>query len=474
MQHLGIASAALGAVLTVAGAAAAGPGPAGPGHDHGGGEVPAELAPLRWASGTGLGDDRSGDLRPEAAAILDALATADRALTVAEVAPDRVARRALRPVTVLGADGAPAGAAAVALETPATIRVWRRGLDGSTASCSGRVDVIPFDQYVRGVLPHEWIRSWNGESLRAGAVAIRTYAAAWIAAGGKYTCADLDDTTASQVYRDDFYAVTDAAVTDTAGVYVVRGDSLVFAEYSAENGDPTEFGVAEPHCTGRARNGHGRGTCQWGTQRWALAGQPWTWMLPHYYPGAVLVGAGPAWDASLAAGEHRATLVAGEEMVVWLEYQNDGASAWTRDQVFVGTTGPRERASAFHKAENWVSPSRPTAVDQASVAPGAVGRFTWAMVAPEVTSPTTFTESFALVTAGGEWFGPDDLAVTWTITVVPRGGDPGDGAPGEDPDGRVSGGCAAGGGAAGGALAVACAIVLVGVPSRRRRRRPAR
>ncbi len=38
--------------------------------------------------------------------------------------------------------------------------------------------------------------------LKAGAVAIRTYAWYWVNAGGKYDCADIDDTTASQVYKD--------------------------------------------------------------------------------------------------------------------------------------------------------------------------------------------------------------------------------------------------------------------------------
>ncbi|MBZ0237251.1 MAG: SpoIID/LytB domain-containing protein, partial [Deltaproteobacteria bacterium] len=413
-------------------------------HDDVGG-VPASLAPERWHTGVAVGLDRSGDLRPEAIAVLDAIERAHAPLSVAEIpGQDRLQRPVTSRVRTIGADGLPGGDAIVNFVTPPTIRVWRRGLDGSAASCSGRVDVIPFEQYVKGVLPHEWIRSWNTESLKAGSVAIRTYAAAWVAMGGKYSCADLDDTTASQVYRDDFYAVTDAAVDATTGVFVVRGQDLVFAEYSAENGDPTAFGVAESVCSGRAVNGHGRGTCQWGTQRWALEGRGWEWMMTHYYPNSTLVGGGPAWDASLGATDHRTTLTSGEEMVVWLEYGNDGTRAWTRDEVFVGTTGPRDRESAFFKAENWVSPSRPTAVDQATVGPGEVGRFTWAMVAPEVSEETTFTESFALVNAAGEWFGPGDDAVTWTITVVPRDGDdpgdPADPADPNDPDGGAGSG----------------------------------
>src|SRR5688572_12988841 len=89
------------------------------------GAIPASLAPARWSTGDGVGMGRTGDVRPEALAILDALERADAPLTYAEIAGgDQI-------------DGAIAH-----LVMPATIRVWRRGLDGSTASCSGRVDVI--------------------------------------------------------------------------------------------------------------------------------------------------------------------------------------------------------------------------------------------------------------------------------------------------------------------------------------------
>ncbi|MCB1641452.1 MAG: diguanylate cyclase [Xanthomonadales bacterium] len=171
-----------------------------------------------------------------------------------------------------------------ALELPATVRVYRRGAEND--SCRGRVDVIPLEEYVRGVVPHEWIPSWHLESLKAGAVAARTYAANWVLNGGKYDCADVDDTARSQVYADDRNARADDAVRATACEVVVRDGAMINAEYSAENSDPTEFGVSEPLCSGRARNGHGRGMCQWGTQRWAdQRGQTYRWMVEHYYPG---------------------------------------------------------------------------------------------------------------------------------------------------------------------------------------------
>lgn len=242
------------------------------------GIVPGEV-PERWRTGTDVDDDRTGDLRPEALELM-------RAHEAGEDPTDGVA---------------------FAWAPPATIRVWRRGLDGSTASCSGRVDVVPFEKYVKGVLPHEWIRSWHTESLRAGAIAIRTYAANWVMNGGKYTCADLDDTTASQVYKDVFYAVTDAAVDATASTFVMKNGVPVFAEYSAENSNPTANGVSEPLCSGLTRQGHGRGTCQWGTQRWASqSAKDATWIMTHYYPGATVVKVGGGTTTALVVDSDNA------------------------------------------------------------------------------------------------------------------------------------------------------------------------
>ncbi len=306
-------------------------------------------------------------------------------------------------------------------------------------------------------MPHEWIPSWETAALEAGAIAIRSYAASWVASGGKYTCADLDDTTASQVYKDDRNARASAAVEATDGIYVVRAGELVFAEYSAENGDPTADGVDEPLCTGRTVNGHGRGTCQWGTQRWAQSGKPADWIVLHYYPGAELVGQVPPLAAALTGDVHQATMVSGDAMTVSLSYRNDGSLAWQPGDVSIGTTGPRDRDSPF-AGPDWPTGARPATVG-AAVDPGATGTFTWTMIAPEVVADTPYTERFALVAADGTWFGPADEAVTWTITVTPR------------PGGAAPAGCDGCGAGSDGAGAIACAILGACAIGRRRSRR---
>src|SRR5688572_4083743 len=146
--------------------------------------------------------------------------------------------------------------------------------------------------------------------------------------------------------------------------------------------------LAEPHCTGRARQGHGRGLCQWGSQRWALAGKTYDWIVLHYYPGRRLVGGGPplpAYAAQFSAMQAPpAEMTSGEEAVVWLEYRNDGTATWDLASTRVGTAQPRDRESAFFTDGNWLAKNRPTAVDHSNHGPGAVGRFSFVVTAPQV------------------------------------------------------------------------------------------
>ncbi len=200
---------------------------------------------------------------------------------------------------------------------PATIRVWRSsgteleptsGNGWADRSCDPLAEVIelPLEEYVKGVVPHEWLPSWHPEALRAGAIAARTFAVSWSVRGGRWACADLDDGTVTQVYRDTRSGTANEAVDATAGLVVMRDETIISTQYSAENSDPTATGVAEPTCTGTTLFGHGRGMCQWGTHRWALgicANAPCNfgelgsepkdhlWMVEHYYPGATVVGA---------------------------------------------------------------------------------------------------------------------------------------------------------------------------------------
>ncbi|MFT5354593.1 MAG: hypothetical protein ACI9KE_001800 [Polyangiales bacterium] len=211
---------------------------------------------------------------------------------------------------------------------PETIRVWRSQgspLAPSSAngfadrSCEGDVLELDFEEYVKGVIPHEWIPSWHPEALRAGAIAARSYAASHALGGGRWDCADVDDGTVTQVYRDDRAGPTDEAVDATRGLTVVRGGVVLRTEYSAENSHPTASdGIDDPLCAGSTLFGHGRGACQWGTQRWAtstcfaepcdfgsLSSEPkdHLWMLDHYFPGTEVCAHEPALPCPLLPAE---------------------------------------------------------------------------------------------------------------------------------------------------------------------------
>ncbi|HEU0035733.1 MAG TPA: hypothetical protein VFQ53_34210 [Kofleriaceae bacterium] len=170
-----------------------------------------------------------------------------------------------------------------------------------------------------------------------------------------------------------------------------------------------------------------------------------------------------SYGATFAGGSAPPEMTAGEEVVVYLEYRNDSTVTWDFD-TRLGTQDPTDRASAFFKQGNWVSPSRPTAADHSTYAPGAIGRFTWVMVAPEVSESTRFEESFQLIQEGVGWFGPTQ---TLSIVVHPLTG------PTPDPDAvsdEESAGCNAG--RPGGSIGVGPLLVmLLGCAVARRRRR---
>lgn len=306
---------------------------------------------------------------------------------------------------------------------PAVIRIWRRSIDGATDSCAGRIDEIPFEDYVAGVLPHEWIPSWHDESLRAGSLAIRTYAWGWVARGGKYDCADLDDTARSQVYDDDRNERASAAVFATTGMAITVDGVLASGEYSAENGNPTATGVDDPLCEGRELFGHGRGMCQWGSQRWALDGRDHLWIATHYYPGSAVEGGAPAADDYDARAvppiDAPAELVSGTRAAVTVRFENTGRREWTAEgsRLVAADAEP----SPFFDDPSWIDGATATAPDLYRYAPGAIGEFTFQITAPEVSETQDVTDELVLAHAG---VGPFGERVTLSIRVTPREGMP--------------------------------------------------
>src|SRR5918996_842495 len=186
-----------------------------------------------------------------------------------------------RPSTVVAASG---GCGTYRSETtpPSTIRVYR--------TATGAVQTVDFRAYAKNVLSREWISSWTTESLRAGALAVKSYA--WYQVlhwrgyvNGAGECFDVFDSTRDQHYDPSrpTYATAAAAVDATWTTLALKSGRIFPTYYNA--GTPGEACGA---------NADGWRMYQWGTQACGLAGRNAAQILATYYTGVVVTGAPPA------------------------------------------------------------------------------------------------------------------------------------------------------------------------------------
>ncbi|MBO2450896.1 peptidase inhibitor family I36 protein [Actinomadura barringtoniae] len=155
---------------------------------------------------------------------------------------------------------------------PTTILVYRVSLN--------RVDRVGFETYVKNVLPNEWITSWPAESLKAGAVAVKSYGWYWALHSTRKTpggaCFDVYDTTSSQVYKPgSAVASTNSAVDATWGTRMTRSGKILQAHYCSTT----------TACGGWVT---GDWMSQYGSRDKASAGQSYSTILKYYYSGIVL------------------------------------------------------------------------------------------------------------------------------------------------------------------------------------------
>ena len=201
-----------------------------------------------------------------------------------------------RPETESAAERARAVSALrpASVAVPSSIRVG--------SSCPSKLtctvfNVYTLDTYTRLGLDDEWISSWNTNSLKAGAIAFRSYGVYHVyhPLTANY---DICNTTSCQVMDPtDSATSVDTATAQTTGSIVVdsTGANPFFAEYAAENNanlcpDGMTGNNGSWPCmndlvdAGQTFNGHGRGMCQWGTQRWSVnQGKDFVWIVDHYY-----------------------------------------------------------------------------------------------------------------------------------------------------------------------------------------------
>jgi Stage II sporulation protein len=171
-------------------------------------------------------------------------------------------------------------------DPPPTIRVFRHA--------TGVVETVDFRVYTKNVLSREWIGSWTTESLRSGALAVKSYA--WYqvlhwrgGVNGTGDCFDVRDDIADQVYDPSkaTWSTAAAAVDDTWATRVLKNNAIFPTYYNA--------GTSGEAC---GANANGWKMYQWGTQACGLAGKTAAEIVLIYYYPSVTVADAPAPSAT--------------------------------------------------------------------------------------------------------------------------------------------------------------------------------
>lgn len=159
---------------------------------------------------------------------------------------------------------------------------------------NGTIVNVDLDEYTSGALAGEVYASWPEETLKAQAVAARTFAVAKAVqrADEPY---DVDDTSNFQSFKaDNFRNEYICAAEATAGEILTYDGAPAMAKYCASNGGQTVYGSkpylpAQPDpwdaLAGKTKNGHGIGMSQWGAKEMGDAGKTYREILAFYYPG---------------------------------------------------------------------------------------------------------------------------------------------------------------------------------------------
>lgn len=130
------------------------------------------------------------------------------------------------------------------------------------------VNVLPFEDYLKAVVPAEMDASWPSEALKAQAVAARTYALFELAGDEanadpriteEQSGAQLDDTVFFQAYQGAGWetAATSEAVAKTAGLTMLSQGRVIKAYFHGDSGGHTEdsayaFDIPLAYCVNKA------------------------------------------------------------------------------------------------------------------------------------------------------------------------------------------------------------------------------
>ena len=331
----------------------------------------------------------------------------------------------------------------LSVAVPSSIRV---GSNCSCASCSSVV-VYSLDTYVRLGLDDEWIASWNANALKAGAIAYRSYGVYHVyhPRDPNY---DICNTTCCQVLNASTSNVnTDNATAATSGMIVVdsTANNPFFAEYAAENNDnfcadgftgSPSFNwpcMSDSVDAGQAFNGHGRGMCQWGTQRWSVnQAKDYLWIVDHYYNNNGLPSGArsgilqtPSPDFSVSASPSSQSVIPGASTTYTVT-----ASGGFNGTVTLSASGlPADATASFNPAS--VAGSGSTTMTVTTSATTPAGSSTVTITGTSGALMHTTTVSLVVTNPGADFSlsaSPSSRALvrrqstTYTVTITPSGG----------------------------------------------------
>jgi peptidoglycan hydrolase-like amidase len=169
---------------------------------------------------------------------------------------------------------------------PQMIRIAiRESRPGGEPDPQGRilyVQTVHFKDYVKNVLPLEWLPDWHPEALKAGAIAVKMLA--WYHTRHPTTVDgftfDVDNTVNFQRYREGLRtSVTDRAVDDTWNLAYVAKDGEIFRlTYRSGQRDDPDLAARD---AGELS--------QWGSQYWAQKGKTALQILQFFARDRILV-----------------------------------------------------------------------------------------------------------------------------------------------------------------------------------------
>lgn len=153
-------------------------------------------------------------------------------------------------------------------------------------TATNTIVTVGFETYVENVLPNEWVPSWDGEALKAGAVAAKSYAWFWVNHYGGYlntrtpsTCFDVTDDTFFQVYRaNSAQTRTNDAVQQTWSVIARDADTHEVRQTFYRSGL-----TSTPSKDTCGAGANGSTMSQYGTQACATGNKTFTQILNTYY-----------------------------------------------------------------------------------------------------------------------------------------------------------------------------------------------